>query len=262
MTTITPPSQPNKLHVLVIAHPDDESMFFIPTIQALRQAGETLWILCLTTGDYDGLGQQRAKEMQQASKLLGFEKCIIRSDNKTTIQDHPSQRWKISDVSQAIETALAAEEHQASISNYQALVLITFDDMGVSGHVNHIDTYLGVQQFLISSTSPRLPKMLEAWQLESESNPIRKYIPMLSWIYLLLSLIFSQYRNISIQSKDTQCRIYRCHEPNLNWNAMATHHSQFVWYRRLFVVFSCYTYANVLRKMESTTTFTTAKKTE
>ena len=28
-------------------------------VQALQQAGETLWLLCLTTGNYDGLGKQR-----------------------------------------------------------------------------------------------------------------------------------------------------------------------------------------------------------
>ena len=32
--------------------------------------------------------------------------------------------------------------------------------------------------------------------------------------------------------------------PSLVWNAMKAHHSQFVWYRRLFVVFSRYSYAN------------------
>mmetsp|Transcript_32832 Transcript_32832/g.79503 ORF Transcript_32832/g.79503 Transcript_32832/m.79503 type:complete len:123 (+) Transcript_32832:98-466(+) len=121
--------------------------------------------------------------------------------------------------------------------------------MGVSGHVNHIDTYLGVQQLISSSSSQKaslLPPKMEAWQLESESNPIIKYIPVLSWIYLLLSLVFSQYHIIIIQStKDTETSVvYRCHEPSLNWKAMATHHSQFVWYRRLFVVFSCFTYVN------------------
>jgi len=38
--------------LLVIAHPDDESMFFIPFI---RQQSN-MEILCLSNGGYDGLG--------------------------------------------------------------------------------------------------------------------------------------------------------------------------------------------------------------
>lgn len=244
MTSNDTPLQSNKkLHILVIAHPDDESMFFIPTIQALKHSGETLWLLCLTTGDYDGLGKQREKEMYQASKLLGFEKCIVQ--NNASIQDHPTQRWKISNVVQAIQEALAQEDQ--AIAKYQSLTLLTFDQMGVSGHVNHIDTYLGVQQF-ISSPPSNLQIPIEAWQLESETNPIVKYIPVLSWIYLLLSLIFSQC-HIMAKESGKDC-LYRCNEPGLNWKAMATHNSQFVWYRRLFVVFSCYTYVNTLKRIE------------
>eukprot|EP00891_Asterochloris_glomerata_P001427 jgi/Astpho2/1427/Aster-06277 len=35
-------------------------------------------------------------------------------------------------------------------------------------------------------------------------------------------------------------------QPWLVWQAMAAHHSQFVWYRRLFIVFSRYTFVNTL----------------
>lgn len=238
------PSPQPKLHILVIAHPDDESMFFIPTIRALQQAGETLWLLCLTTGGYDGLGKQRTKEMNQAANLLGFSKCIVQ--NIDEIQDHPTQRWKISDVVQAIQKSIL--KHQEAIVKYQSLVFVTFDEMGVSGHFNHMDTYLGVQHFISSPKS--IPTHMEAWQLESQANPIVKYIPVLSWIYLLLSLIFLRFRSMEYKDSSGVC-VYRCHEPSLNWKAMATHHSQFVWYRRLFVVFSCYTYVNTLKQMEA-----------
>ena len=43
---------------------------------------------------------------------------------------------------------------------------------------------------------------------------------------------------------------YRLQQPALNWRAMASHTSQFVWYRRLFVVFSCYTYVNRLKRRQ------------
>lgn len=237
--------QQTLLHVLVIAHPDDESMFFLPTIQNLVSSGETLWLLCLTTGDYDGLGKQRCKELAAAGELLGFQKVIIKND----LKDHPSKRWATSMVSAAIQEALTKEEPDA-----QKLVLLTFDSTGVSGHVNHIDTHIGVCNIVSSNDSPiqnkkRQNMKVDAWQLESESNLVAKYVPVLSWVFLLFSVVSGQFRSSAIVESDY--RLYRWNEPSLNWKAMATHESQFVWYRRLFVAFSCFTYVNKLQRIES-----------
>lgn len=35
------------------------------------------------------------------------------------------------------------------------------------------------------------------------------------------------------------------------WRAMAAHHSQFVWYRRFFVLFSRYAYVNTFRRISA-----------
>ena len=37
--------------MLVIAHPDDETMFFSPTIHELRRRGCNVTILCLSNGE-------------------------------------------------------------------------------------------------------------------------------------------------------------------------------------------------------------------
>ena len=229
------------IHVLVIAHPDDESMFFIPTIKSLIHAGKTVWCLCLTTGDYDGLGKQRQKELVQAGKLLGMEKVIIRDD----LKDHPSNRWPVKKVSSVIQAALS--EHGSDNFSHR-FSLITFDSLGVSGHCNHIDTFLGVCDALHTKSQNKEMNIVEGWKLESEGNLIHKYFPVQSWMMFLLSLVASRnYLNESLGKDDR--RIYRWNEPWLNWKAMATHESQFVWYRRLFVIFSCYTYVNKLCKI-------------
>jgi len=46
---VSPPSS-NGHALLVIAHPDDEAMFFAPTLAALREAGWRVCIMCLSTG--------------------------------------------------------------------------------------------------------------------------------------------------------------------------------------------------------------------
>ena len=45
-------------------------------------------------------------------------------------------------------------------------------------------------------------------------------------------------------------RCYASIDPALNYRAMQAHFSQFVWYRRLFVLFSRYTFLNTLVEMD------------
>jgi N-acetylglucosaminylphosphatidylinositol deacetylase len=56
----------------VIAHPDDEAMFFTPAIVNLRESNN-LHLLCLSSGDYAGLGRTREKELDKAANMLGFK---------------------------------------------------------------------------------------------------------------------------------------------------------------------------------------------
>jgi N-acetylglucosaminylphosphatidylinositol deacetylase len=85
----------NKRICLLIAHPDDEAMFFAPTLLALTQPelGNHVKILCLSSGkelsrpcflrqcadydckgDADGLGETRKKELMKSGMLLGLRK--------------------------------------------------------------------------------------------------------------------------------------------------------------------------------------------
>ncbi len=238
---------PNRaLHILIIAHPDDESMFFVPTLRGLKACDETVWILCLTTGDYDGLGEIRSNELRQASRSLGVDKTLVCD----TLNDHPTDRWDIVQVKRQIQETLrnAIDPKDA----WSQLVLLTFDQHGVSGHVNHIDTFHGVCS-LVSQGGLTLSKKdkknsitipTEAWILMSERNILAKYIPLVPWMLVILSVFLT----IPTIQRNSKHRTYRLHEPNWNWKAMATHRSQFVWYRRLFVVFSCYTYVNTLER--------------
>jgi len=37
--------------LFVIAHPDDEAMFFSPTMAHYRRQGWAMWVLCVSTGN-------------------------------------------------------------------------------------------------------------------------------------------------------------------------------------------------------------------
>jgi N-acetylglucosaminylphosphatidylinositol deacetylase len=283
---------PSLIHVLIIAHPDDESMFFLPWIYStihLRQksgASSVMWLLCLTTGNYDGLGNLRSQELYNVNEMVlnnSFQKVIL-LDQPDVIMDHPLQRWDIAMTTQQLYVTLQNALNQEYGRNARPLAMnfITFDEGGISGHVNHIDTFKAVQllfanrKVMSSQTDqPFLADTVTAWTLETIRNPIIKYLPIGEWIRLLLCNMGWYGTNIQQQvykDDETNNKAYtpemqpstilcRLLQPTINWHAMSTHRSQFVWYRRLFVVFSIYTYQNRLRPMKQLD-LTTAQATK
>ena len=109
---------------LVIAHPDDECMFFYPTISRAKR----LHIICLSNGGYDGLGEQREKELQRAARRLGASATCV---NNAALQDGP-HAWDPSVVAANVGPWLHA-----------GAVVVTFDRYGASGHANHVAVYHG-----------------------------------------------------------------------------------------------------------------------
>ncbi|VUC23621.1 unnamed protein product, partial [Clonostachys rosea] len=95
---------------LLIAHPDDEAMFFSPTVLGLTrpETGNHVKILCLSTEgmfvavsssivrNADGLGETRKKELVKSGMLLGIrnEDDIFVFDNQyDLIQPRVYRRW-------------------------------------------------------------------------------------------------------------------------------------------------------------------------
>ena len=232
------------LHVFITAHPDDEVMFFVPTIVSLPNPK---WILCLSNGNFDGLGKEREMELHRASELLGFDKIICL--DHPALQDGPTVVWSKYDVTRVLKQYLTMD---------RTIHLITFDEGGVSGHFNHQCTYRGVQQFLYEQRRNGTQQQIHGWKLETITNPVMKYFPIVHWCWFIgtwLVSVTSQQptlpRCVSLRPLETFVET-TSYKPLLNWKCMAAHNTQFVWYRRLFVIFSIYTYFNRLERMGHT----------
>lgn len=125
---------------------------------------------------------------------------------------------------------------EEEVSSHGIDMIITFDNYGVSGHCNHRDVHYGVCQ-LLHNVSER---SVEAWELISTCI-LRKYSgPVDIWLSMLLPLRYTDGM--------THCLLNE--HPRKSFHAMAEHSSQWVWFRKLFVSFSSYTYVNTLRKIE------------
>jgi len=262
-------AEPNDKIVFVISHPDDEAMFFVPSISALAQK-HSCFLLCLSHGDYEGLGQIRARELVKSAALLGIPSERVKVLDHPQLQDGPKQIW---------ETQLVAEVIEGFVKEHHIAKVISFDNYGISGHPNHIATSLGVRAF--AQLSPHV----QCYELMSCSL-LRKYISILD-IPLSLASFFSTRQPSTIASDSLQPnnndnrhstnhpqlrsrhtrREERPHlqhpfsKPpsflfvstafHLSHRVMLEHASQFVWYRRLFVWFSRYAFVNPLRLIDS-----------
>ena len=170
--------------LLVIAHPDDEAMFFVPTINVLvnngtaaEPAGSLLYILCLSNGNGDGLGAVRAKEMVDSAKVLGIPTNRVRVLDDPALQDGMDIKWAATAVAKRVQEA---------VEEWGISKILTFDDYGVSGHPNHIDTYRGVMHFLNNSEwgkpnsedvdyrAPRRKRLSEGKSEPTEGQQLKK----------------------------------------------------------------------------------------
>ncbi|PRQ18206.1 putative N-acetylglucosaminylphosphatidylinositol deacetylase [Rosa chinensis] len=79
--------------LLVVAHADDESMFFTPTINYLTSRGHNIHILCLSNGDADGKGNTRKEELYQASAILKVPYQHVKILDHPDLQDGFGKLW-------------------------------------------------------------------------------------------------------------------------------------------------------------------------
>ncbi|OCL04956.1 phosphatidylinositol glycan class L [Glonium stellatum] len=148
------PTLQGKRVCLLIAHPDDEAMFFAPAILALTrpELGNHLKILCLSSGNADGLGEIRKKELIKSGIQLG-----LRSEDDILVMEDPNfldsmnVTWNPRLISNLLTSAFAPKMASVPSTNApQATidVLVTFDPHGISSHPNHKSLYTGAHAFL------------------------------------------------------------------------------------------------------------------
>lgn len=155
--------------LIVTAHPDDECMFFGPTILSLtrRQPNCQVYLLCLSkglhlynfilnmiyyisfficiSGNYEQKGNIRKTELWKASAVLNIRMENITLISATHLIDDPNINWKTETIAKLI---------LRSLESLDIDVLITFDREGVSRHPNHSAIYYATASLCLSGLIP------------------------------------------------------------------------------------------------------------
>ncbi|EFN78659.1 N-acetylglucosaminyl-phosphatidylinositol de-N-acetylase [Harpegnathos saltator] len=214
------PGPPSKL-LLVTAHPDDEVMFFGPMVYWLTRSKVTeIYLLCLSMGG----DRRRIDELWACAKVLGIPESNVTIIMSSELPDNQAVQWPTDEVAESI---------LQYIEIYKINAVVTFDKYGVSRHKNHISLYFAIAALCIEK---KVPPYCKLYVLESV-NIIRKYIQLLD---LPISLLSAPYWYLVTRE---QRRIIK--------KAMTAHKSQYVWYRKLYMIFSRYTFINTLQEVSA-----------
>lgn len=204
---------PNPRILVLTAHPDDEVMFFSPTILSLVKKGYEVFLLCLSSGDFDGLGSVRRVELEAAGVKLGIQKSNIFIED---FQDNPNLVWDENAIALTLQRYQDAHDFSA---------IFTFDEHGISGHKNHVSLYHGASIFSRSHKSPMNVYFLQT------VNFARKYLSF-------LDSLFQAGPQNDVYFVSSLPQVFK------GIAGMLSHQSQMVWFRWLYVFSSRYMFFN------------------
>ena len=210
--------------MLVTAHPDDECMFFGPTICNLSQDLQTkIYLLCLSSGNFYGEGEKRRQELHDSCEILSIPRANVIILNDENLQDGMDNYWDPDVISNIVV--------KYSMT-WKINWIVTFDNHGISGHPNHKAIFCGIQKLVKSDL---LPVGIEIYILKT-IGLMRKYTSFLDIFYSAAvactssdTVFFSSIRNVLKTQK-----------------AMISHRSQMQWFRWLYIIFSRYMIVNTL----------------
>ncbi|KAJ6784047.1 hypothetical protein PWT90_00334 [Aphanocladium album] len=251
------PTLLNKRICLLIAHPDDEAMFFAPTVLALTRpaTGNHVKILCLSSGNAAGLGETRKKELVKSGMTLGLrdEEDVFVVDRPADFPDSMTENWDESKIAGLLMSAFAPNLSKQKTTEQPVAnidVIITFDGQGVSSHPNHISLFHGARKFVGALLKGRSgwASPVDLYTLRSV-NIARKFTSIVDILPTLTTWAAVTHTD-------------KAHPGGLvflsplvgdgglptAWSAMtAAHKSQMVWFRYLWITFSRYMVINDLQ---------------
>lgn len=136
--------------MVVVAHPDDETLYCGAYIAHAARAGEDVVTLNLTHGengrtlglcDTAQLGTVRAAELRAAANVLGVKHVLVHELQDGRLAEHTSE---------------AAGLVRAALSRWHPDTVVTFAPNGINGHPDHVAAH----HIVLSALRPEYPRVL------------------------------------------------------------------------------------------------------
>lgn len=249
---------------LIIAHPDDEIMFFSPTLLNLNDLlpkNITFNIVCYSDGNAQGLGSTRFNELYKSIHLLLSDR-INKNITVLNYTDGMSEIWDVDKMLSDFEK-INMNQPNYLITDHGKILILTFDKFGVSNHVNHISCHQMALRYY-----QKFPNQTLLLTLRSYHNNILLKYSSFGWqsLKLLFDLFYpSAYRNFltANNNEDQDQDQNQDHTSKLTFfstypqyvlslaTMLNAHKSQMVWFRYLWWVFSRFVFVNDIEVIQS-----------
>ncbi|ODV94685.1 hypothetical protein PACTADRAFT_50545, partial [Pachysolen tannophilus NRRL Y-2460] len=168
---------------VITAHPDDEVMFFSPSIIELTKFkyNNIVKLICFSNGNFMNLGNLREKELLKSNRILGINDTIIIND-ENRFKDDIKINWDKDEIYLELKKIIISEKN-GKIGKNEKITLITFDEFGISNHPNHKSIYYATLKF---SKENNLPM----WNLKTWNFLIKYSFTALTNFQLLNRIYF------------------------------------------------------------------------
>ncbi|OAA34143.1 N-acetylglucosaminyl phosphatidylinositol deacetylase [Metarhizium rileyi] len=232
--------------LIVTAHPDDECLFFSPSILGVLDRNKNIkgGLVVMSTGNNYGLGETRRKELLGSCEALGIDTSRCVALDHPDLQDNPKVWWEEAKIKSILKEY---------IEKWNIDAIITFDEGGVSGHINHRAVSSAVTQYVAENE-----KAPASFMLVSVALP-RKYtflldLPLtaLSFLWRILAAIFFPSSSAEPRYSTRALISNTWHRYRMTRRAFASHDSQYTWDRHLYMIISRYVWFNDLRRIAGT----------
>ncbi|KAL7919599.1 putative N-acetylglucosaminyl phosphatidylinositol de-N-acetylase [Trichoderma austrokoningii] len=241
---LLPPELLHAKNVLIVtAHPDDECLFFSPTILGVLDRNRAIngGLLVMSTGNNYGLGETRKQELKGSCSALRINPSRCEALDHPSLQDNPKVWW---------DTELIKAKVKEYVKKWEVDAIVTFDEGGVSGHINHRAVSAAVSEYVAGDEkAPPAYKLVTTAVLRKYTFLFDLPLTALSFSGRIISAVFYPTEKASSELSSEALIANTWHRYQRTRNAFASHGSQYSWDRHLYMILSRYVWFNDLKRI-------------
>jgi LmbE family N-acetylglucosaminyl deacetylase len=197
------PKIKNKNIVAVFAHPDDESFGPSGALAKLAKDNNNLFLIVVTDGSRglgrdqfkEKLSQIRKKEVEKAATILGVKKVFFLNYQDGTLCNKLYHQ--------------IAEKIFQIIKEIAASIILTYENLGVSGHLDHIAVSL-ICSYLYEKHPGQIKKIFYYCLLHSEKKSMKDYF--IFWPQGYYKKEINYYLKIDQTLLEKKIAAIKCHQ--------------------------------------------------